>query len=322
MFDADWIDKRIKEREEQRLEERLRNRDSNLVTVDATLFAQQLSDLSVTLMHKVERESPKGLPPSLIVDTGLILQQLNETYNLLRFVNADETRFRQPGYRLPYSFVSLPLVRTMIDGFYNCTSLLDDTSRCRTYRISGYYRVREALRVEEFLYAQNPAWMDYLRATRNRMETGMRAEGLTDADLDDRKNKWPLLAAYLDGKPETPHRQMLRKITLGFWKEYSSISHVSFDGLAGMYPFICPDRLPHEQRRPLDEVADRHIAMHFGRAAGILLCLLTELQYHFQFDGASIDERLHKIWAAIVLIPEVQELYDFRYRALLKVPLP
>ncbi|UWZ82591.1 hypothetical protein [Occallatibacter riparius] len=321
-FDPDWLDRRIKERTDQRLADRLRNRDPNVVSIDATQFARQLSDLSMTLMHKVEREAPQNVPPSLVVDTGVILRQLNETYNLILFVNAEDTRFRQPGYRLPYSFVILPLVRTMIDGFYNCTALLDDPSRCRTFRISGYYRVRETLLADEAAHGHDANWTSYLQATRTRLENGLRAESLTHADLDNKRNKWPLLGAYLESTPDTAHKQMLRKLTLGFWKEYSSISHASFDGLASMVPFICPDKVKHDERELFDDVADRHIAMHIGRTAGVLLCLLTDIQHFFKFDGADIDGRLSKIWAAIIPMLEVRELFDFRYKDLLKHPLP
>lgn len=71
-----------------------------------------------------------------------------------------------------------------------------------------------------------------------------------------------------------------------------------------------------------DDVVHRYLAMHFGRTAGILLCLLTEIQYFFSFDGADIDKRLAQIWSAMAPVYEVRELFDFRYKGLLKEPLP
>lgn len=151
----------------------------------------------------------------------------------------------------------------------------------------------------------------------------MRGEGYTEKDLDDKKSKWPLLAQYLDAKPETPHKQLLKKMTLGFWKEYSSISHASFDGLIDLFPFVATDSLSHDKRGTItDDAAHRYIAMHFGRTAGILLCLLTEIQHCFRFDDADIDKRLAEIWRAMIPVYEVRELFDFRYKTLLTVPLP
>ena len=111
---------------------------------------------------------------------------------------------------------------------------------------------------------------------------------------------------------------MLRKITLGFWKEYSSISHTSYDGLIGIYQFIAPDRIPRESREASLDFGEALITTHLGRAAGILLCLLTEIQAFYRFKGASIDSRLHKIWRAVNVIAEIKELYEYRYEGLMK----
>ena len=254
------------------------------------------------------------------VDTGVILRQIAWTFKLLRFVNADDTRFNNSGYRHAYSFVILPLIRTMIDGFYNCTAMLDDPSRSRVFRISGYYRMREALRADETKYSQNPSYKEFLAKTRTNLDKGMQIENISDHDLDNKANKWPLLGDYLRSQPRTPHKELLRKLTLGFWKEYSSISHASFDGLVSLYPFIAGDRIPHDERDGLVEAADRHISTHIGRAASILLCLLTEIQHFYKFDSADIDDRLGKIWSALIPMVEVRELYDARYKGLLKNP--
>jgi hypothetical protein len=317
--DSDWIDDRIKEKAQLRKKKRDEARNPNLIVIDAGKFANQLSALAEAMTYKVEREGPKTITGSPVpLDTGVILRQLTETYNLIRFVNADDIRFGNIGYRRPYSFVILPLVRTMIDGFYNCTALLDDPSRSRSFRISGYYRIRESLEADEARYAYDLRWREYLTEVRRMFENGLRLEAFTIADLDNRANKWPLLGEYLQRQPDTLHKQLLRKLTLGFWKEYSSISHASYDGLVNIFPFIATDLAPHERRPSVDDAAERYIAMHVGRAAGLLLCLLTELQHFFKFDGANMDERLDQLWDAMIPIVEVRELYDYRYKDLLR----
>jgi hypothetical protein len=45
---------------------------------------------------------------------------------------------------------------------------------------------------------------------------------------------------------------------------------------------------------------------------------VTELQAHFHFDGASIDERIHKMWNALMPTFAVKELYSERYEQLMK----
>jgi len=215
------------------------------------------------------------------------------------------------------------LVRTMIDGFYNATALLDDPARARKYRISGYYRKRESLRADEERYGTDPQWQADFSRRRTAIADGLRAEGFTHADLDDKNNRWPLLGEYVrvtKTDPDTPHKQLLRHLTFGFWKEYSAISHASFDGLVDLYPFIATDRLPHENREQVPSAALRHITMHLGRVGGLLLCLLTELQHFYKFKDFDIDKRLRQVWTAMIPLYEVRELYDFRYSSLLKEP--
>ena len=320
----EWLDRRIKERKTVTRAKERASLDPNIPIIDAGTFAQQIADLAETLRNKVEREGPSILPyPNLTTDVSVVMSQLTWTYNLLRWINADDTRHEVVGYREPYTFVSLPLVRTIIDGFYNCTALLDDPSRSRTFRIGGFFRLRQALREDEERYKNDPAWQNDFQNRHYLLHIGLAQDHLTDADLDDKKNKWLLLGDYLRQEPDTPHKQLLRRISLGFWREYSSISHASYDGLVQLFPFIAPDRIPHEMRTSkLDNYRLRNFFMHFARAAVLLLCLLTEIQHYFKFEGANIDKRLRKIWTAMLPIYEVKELYDFRYHAILREPAP
>ncbi len=321
MDDPEWLEARLKDRAERNKQKRLSARQPGTIAIDASKFSNPLSELATVLTLKVDREGPKAIAHlPIAVDTGIILRQLTQTYNLFRFINGDETRFDNASYRQSYSFVILPLVRTMIDGFYNCTAMLDDPSRSRAFRVSGYYRMWETLQSEEAKYSHDPLWKQYLSETRSSFERGMRADAVSNADLDNKANRWPLLGEYLARTPDTPHKQMLRKLTLGFWKEYSSISHASYDGLVNLFPFIASDLVPLEMRAGLDDAADRHMAMHFGRAAGILLCLLTEIQHFYKFVGAEIDKRLGQMWTAMMPIFDVRELYDYRYKGLLRDP--
>jgi hypothetical protein len=60
------------------------------------------------------------------------------------------------------------------------------------------------------------------------------------------------------------------------------------------------------------------MAIHIPRVAAILVCMLTEVQAHLRFDGARINQRIHEIWDALIVAPEVNELYDARYAQLMK----
>jgi hypothetical protein len=50
----------------------------------------------------------------------------------------------------------------------------------------------------------------------------------------------------------------------------------------------------------------------------VLLCMITELQAHCRFYGADINERICKMWDALMPLLEAKELYDGRYRQLME----
>ncbi len=317
-LDFAWIDQRLKERSQDRKAKRIAELSPSVKIIDASKFPIAINDLARTIINKLEREGHTitGLP-----DNGeeicLILRQVSQTYNLIQFINADDTRFENYGYRSAYSFVSLPLVRTMIDGLYNCTAMLEDPPSARRYMISGYFRMRETLQAKEAAYADKPEWVEALKSQRRSYEAGLHINGISAAELDDGKNKWPLLGEYLKGA-DNSHKQMLRKLTLGFWREYSSISHASFDGLTQIFPFLMGHDIPVRLHERLDDATERSLALHVFRAAGLLMCLVTEIQHSCRFKGANIDQRLSEIWDSMLEIYEVKELYELRYRSLLK----
>jgi hypothetical protein len=124
--------------------------------------------------------------------------------------------------------------------------------------------------------------------------------------------KWPLLGTYVQWKENTPpteHQDFLRTLTLAYWREYSDISHGTFQGLMKVGIFYVPEDVPHEQREKTDEASLNIIFGHMARAAAILLCILTELQAYFRFDGARINPRIHEVWNELVRAPEIKDLY-------------
>jgi hypothetical protein len=141
--------------------ERIARRDSGLFVIDASTFQKPLEELAITMTHVVEREGPQILPHRFLnQDVMMILRQMTYTYNLLCYLNADEKRDDDLGYRQGYSFVVLPLVRSMIDGFYNFTSLLDDPSRAEVFRKSGY-RLLSAISTVARRYRKIPVQSAY-----------------------------------------------------------------------------------------------------------------------------------------------------------------
>jgi hypothetical protein len=290
--------------------------------IDARTFQSQLATLANTLALKVEREASKTMKPAFAaVDIFVMLRQSLSIYNLFCYVNADETR-KSGSWRVGYSVAILPLIRCMVDCLYNITVILTYPAKAYHFREIGYKWTLQGLDADAARYGGDPKWDEYIARLRSGIQHGMSLDGITMGEVN-AAAFWPTLSRYLkpDGKDVslTPHQEFLKKLTFGFWQEYSGMAHVTFNGLLPIALFYTPDIIRHEDRdRFYDVHVDQMIATHLARAAGLLLCTLTEVQAHFRFDGAHINERLHEVWDALLTVPEIKELYDGRYAGLMK----
>jgi hypothetical protein len=106
----------------------------------------------------------------------------------------------------------------------------------------------------------------------------------------------------------------------GDWSQYSAMAHGAFEGLLDVALYYTEDSMDHDFREKLAEKLPYIMSMHLARAAAILLCMVTELQAHFHFDddGAQINERIHTMWNTLMPLFDVKELYKERYAQLMK----
>lgn len=291
--------------------------------IDASSFQSHVETLAITLTHKVEREGVLRLPSPnyAVTDLGVLLRQATYTYDLIFFLHCDEIRSNS-GYRLGYSFASLPLIRTMIDCLYNITAILDDPiTRAPQFRKSGYRQLLQELDEEERLRGDEDEWREYLLKRREHLALDMRSVELTEEDVR-LQPLWPTLSTYIrsaKNRALTPHQAFLKLLTFGYWAEYSSISHATFQGLKQVAPYFLKDRTPHEHRDLLEERGAKLSTKHLGRSAGLLLCIVSELQAYFHFRDANIDARLSAAWEAMMVFPEVGDLFKARYCSLLRI---
>ena len=289
--------------------------------LDARTFQRPLAELAETISLKVQREAIKTVKPAfLAVDVYAMIRHVLKTYELFFYLNSDDRRKTDHAWHIGYTAAALPLIRCMIDSLYNITMLLEDPAKAYEFRASGYRQALEAIAKDEIRYGGEPVWDDYIRGRRDFIDVSMRADGTTPDEVS-KAPLWPTLSAYLrvrEGIPLTPHQQFLKELTYGFWQEYSGMAHSTFQGLMPTAIFYSTRDVPHEGRANFDDnVVETMIFMHLRRVIGILLCVLTEVQVHFRFDGARINERLHKGWNAVLSVTEIKELYDLRYRQLM-----
>jgi hypothetical protein len=209
----------------------------------------------------------------------------------------------------------------MIDCLYNITAILKSPGmKGFQFRESGYKKMLESLDADEQRYGGNPKWDDYIARKRELLRSCMLRDGVTENEVRAAKT-WPTLGAYLRVKKSaspTPHQQFLKKLTYGFWQEYSGMAHATFEGLLPTALFYTSKDIPHEYRSMVDDTLETTISIHIPRLSAVLLCMLTEVQAYFRFDGARINQRLHEVWNVLLVAPEVKELYDERYAQLMK----
>ena len=296
---------------------RLALRGSSTTLVNASFFTE-LTSLANTIKNLAAREGHISFPGSSISeDIALMLNQLRVTFDLLCFINADETREEHPFYRVGYSFVTLPLIRTLIDGFYNITLLLDDPSKARAFRLSGYKRMLASLKEEEELYGNEIGWPEYIAHQRYLLRINWSSNGIRDEQLK-QKVEWLLLSRYLQSHPakDSTHKKLMRRFVHGPWREYSEISHVTFRGVYQLVEVLNFSDTAHQRRPAVLEGAERSIGQHLGRAATILLALLTEIQVVYRFKGHNVNARLHAMWRNAVSFYEGEEIFNLHYKEL------
>ena len=292
-------------------------------TIDANKFQKQLGELTTTIALKVQRKGIQVIHSRMAIeDIYVQVRQAQRTSGLFFYLNAEEHR-KGPHWHAIYTIVALPLIRSMIDSLYNITAMLEDPgSKPAEFRRSGYRMALEALEEDKVKYGSNPdaRWADWLDKRGESLDFTMRADGFKRDEVM-AQSRWPTLGTYLREKknsPPTAHQLFLRSLTYGYWREYSEYSHGTFQGLlrTGMF-YLEPD-MPHEDRPKIEEISLGLIFGHMARASAILLCIVTEIQVFFRFDGARINARLHEVWNALLPAPEVRDLYDSRYAQLMK----
>jgi hypothetical protein len=292
-------------------------------TIDAATFQKPLVELAEVLAQKVRREAPKLIAPNFVSsDIHVLIRQAMYTYNLLFYLNADERRETDPYWRNAYTIISLPLIRNMIDCLYNITAILQDPGvNGPWFRKSGFRKALKSLDEDESKYGGQTKWDDWIKRNREQIHFEMRTNGLSLTDVM-HQEVWPTMGAYVSnlktGGTTTPHQDFLKTFTYGQWREYSAMAHGAFEGLRPVAMFFITDSFPHDERPKVDEQYPKLLSKHLARAAVILLCVITELQAHFHFDGADINERIHKIWNALMPVFEVKQLYDEHYAQLME----
>jgi len=292
------------------------------VHLDAATFQGTIDRLAETLANKVDREGRNKFQGAqwTVDDIYVQLRVAKNLYDLIFYINADENR-RSATWREEYSILAWSHIRGLIDCLYNVSLLMQDPERNGfTFRLSGLKKfIKNVEELEEY-YGNKPEWRRDLEnrkqiAERIAMELGISIEAARNS-----KQTWKTLGRYLGESygAEDELQHFLRRFTLGQWSDYSSIAHATYEGLVPHAAFFIRDGLDQSQRKSLEDIFPRMMSMHVARAAMLMLCIITEVQAKFSFDGAGINKRIEDAWKALLPMYEVEEFYSARYRSIIE----
>lgn len=294
-----------------------------VVRVNFETIQQPLRDLAETMAQKMYREAPGLLsaPPYVGPTMFTMIRQAMYTCNLLFYINADERRENDCTWNPAYTFVTAPLIRSLIDSLYNVTLILENPSvNGAAFCKSGFKKEIRDLQEDETRYGGQPEWDASFVEKRQKLDLALRQYNLTVQDVQAQK-PWQTMGGYISDKGPggilSPHQTFLKTFTYGMWREYSAMAHGGFEGLLDSVSFYTRDAIPRELHPKMDDIHLRLMSMHMARAAIIMLCIVTELQAYFRFTDANINARIHRVWNALMPFFEAKELYDERYAQLM-----
>jgi hypothetical protein len=294
-----------------------------LVKINFETIQQPLRDLAETIAQKMYREAPGLLaaPPYVGPTMFTIIRQAMYTCNLLFYINADERRENDCTWNSAYTFVTAPLIRSLIDCLYNVTRILEDPGiNGAVFCKSGFKKELSDLQEDETRYGGQPDWDASITEKRQKIDLALRQYGLTMSEVQ-AQAPWQTMGKYISDKGPggtlSPHQTFLKTFTYGMWREYSAMAHGGFEGLLDSVSFYTRDAIPRELWPKMDDIHLRLMSLHMARAAIIILCIVTEVQAHFRFTDANINARIHRVWNALMPIFEAKELYDERYAQLM-----
>jgi hypothetical protein len=298
------------------------------VRVDAKTFQEPLAFLAETMVQKVHREGTKhaGLPVNVSDDFAMMLRYSVSVYRLLYYLNADVRRANDENWRMEYGVSAMSLVRSLIDCLYNVTAILQNPQqKGAEYRMSGIRKMFADLQEDEDEYGGDAKWDAYIAERRKNVELLVRMSSFT---LDEVMHaaQWPTFGQYIrpgKGGVLSDHQRFLKRFAHMEWRQYSALSHGAYEAFAGFLgdlpvgAYYVKDFLPHDTRPKVDDRFDIFLSTHLGRAASVLLCILTEIQAYCRFDGSNINDRIWAIWQALIPLFDAKELYDARYANLM-----
>lgn len=280
--------------------------------LDWKIISEPFDQILEALENKIEREWPKELSSYAGAQevVSFTLKVAKNTYQTI-----DKPHYEDR--KLEFS-VSVPLLtRTFVDHLFTLIFLSEDIlARSRWYYKSGWRELKEEYDRYQSKYASDPKWTPWLKSFQQKLHASKISWGIDEFEEKDfKKIKWwptpPQMLKHSYKNPET--KQFLEFLNDWFYKELSSVSHLTLPGLSKAGVQLVRNQYNKEEKEKLLTFKSNNVITTLV----LFLALASEIEIIGKFD---LRNRLSYLWGILVqYFSDARDLYDLRYAKLLQV---
>lgn len=278
-------------------------------------FWKKLNFLTVAMINLVERNSPDkitkipGWHPFLLVAT----RATRFIYESILYLSADSPV--DSSRKLEYGICTSPLIRSLADLLFSIIFIREKPrSRIIRYHQAGWKETKEILEVMETRYASDPNWKERFTARNTVLEDLRIAYKIPPQKAKNLKNipYWPIPSKILQNEKLKVRTKNFLDFLILWYRELSQDHHMSGGGIIRVYSKLLFEADDMDKVRVLKELKTGNVML----AVTLVLAISTEINDIGSFDRA---ENLAYLWGILLHNrSEAQELYDIRYRTILK----
>jgi hypothetical protein len=288
----------------------MRDMETPKYNIDYKLIKEPMGRLLESVPNRLERELP-ALPqaPSAAARTVLLLtiKVLANTFKTIRFLCVEKSADWR--HRPELALSTPPRVRSIADTLCNCIFLFEDLpARAEWFIASGYREAAEMLDRARRDYPSSADWQAYVAKSERGL---LHLEGLIGKPPQQllTTKYWPTPPQMKKQATLRVTRDFLNYLEDWFYRELSSVSHLSLPGLISVArPLVL------SARRDEREEADRQISIirgHYAMSTVILTtAVFSEVEMTLRLGGAP---DINSIWDVLNReFPYAREIYDRR----------
>lgn len=267
------------------------------------------------MINLVERNPPEkitkipGWHPFLLVAT----RATRFIYESILYLSLDSPE--DPLRKLEYGICTSPLIRSLADLLFTVTFIREKPrTRIRLYHQAGWRETKEILEEMEKRHAHDPNWQERFNVRNAALEDLRIAYKISPKKAKNLKDipYWPIPSKILAKEKLRVRTKQFLEFLILWYRELSQDHHMSGGGIIRVYSKLLFEADDIDKTRILKELKTGNVIL----AVTLVLAIATEINDLGNFDRT---QDLSYLWGILLQNrSEAQELYDIRYRTMLK----